>query len=566
MRALIWEGEAGVRTVRKIVGVMLWGMACAAIGAQAEPAQQVQSSVQGKVVQEPGGQGIRKVIVQLKNASGNSSQDCVTATDSAGQFKIEGVAPGEYSVSVMRSGFVALSKKEQEATITLQAGQDVTGLVYKMQAAGVITGKIVDADGDPVPSVAVVAKTIGKVAAGMNGGPNEGDAGQAVTNDLGEFRIANLPAGQYVVRAQGAENTGPAPNPADRGHQREGAVYAPTFYPGTFDEKQATPVHVIAGGTALANFNMVTSRSYHVSGVVVGAGNARMMHLILTSKSGQVEQQGLQEGGQFDFPNVLPGTYVARVIEVNMSAGEQAPQMKMYTISTPIVVNTADVTGLQLQAESGGMVSGKFRAEGDEQIAWAEMLVTLRPVAESGEDLPGMEMGFVNGNVVSLKGDGTFEIKDVAAGNYQLEIGARAEKFRDYYTKSVMMSGRDVADTGFPVNGETAVEVLVSAKGASIEGMVMDSKGEPAAQATVVTVPSSGKLGRPDSYQAEKADEKGHFWLRGMNPGEFVVVALENMTEDVRRPEFLQKYDGRGERVELQEGDKKSVKLVVVSE
>ncbi|MGB7844810.1 MAG: carboxypeptidase-like regulatory domain-containing protein, partial [Candidatus Acidiferrum sp.] len=524
-------------------------------------------NVQGKVVQEPGGQGIRKVIVQLKSASGDAQQDYTTATDAAGQFKIEGVAPGEYGVSITRLGYVEMSKKTEEATITVQAGQDVTGLVYKMQATGVITGKIVDADGDPVPSVAVGAQRIGKAAAGVNGGPINGDAGQAVTNDLGEFRIANLPPGQYLVRAQGEASAGPAPNPADKGHQREGAVYALTYYPGTYDEKQATPVHVTSGGTALANFNMVTSRSFRVSGTVVAPGNGRIMQIILTSKNGQqVEQQNVQEGGQFNFPNMLPGTYVARVIEVNITAGEQAPQMRMYVISTPIVVSTTDVTGLQLQTETGGAVSGKFRTEGEEPIAWAEMIVALRPEVESGEDVGPMEMAFMNGNVATLKRDGTFEIKNVAAGDYQLEIGARSEKFRDYYTKSVTLGGRDVTDTGFSVSGETALEVVVSAKGASIEGMVVDGKGEPVAQATVVTVPSSGKLGRPDSYQTDKTDEKGHFLLRGMNPGGFVVLAMENAAEDVRKPEFLQKYGAQGEKVELQEGDRKSVKLVMVSE
>jgi hypothetical protein len=81
---------------------------------------------------------------------------------------------------------------------------------------------------------------------------------------------------------------------------------------------------------------------------------------------------------------------------------------------------------------------------------------------------------------------------------------------------------------------------------------------QPVGGATVVSLPGTGKLGRPDSYQTEHADASGHFLLRGMNPGPYVVVALEEVNEDVRKPEFFQKYGEKGEKVELDEGERKS--------
>jgi hypothetical protein len=110
------------------------------------------------------------------------------------------------------------------------------------------------------------------------------------------------------------------------------------------------------------------------------------------------------------------------------------------------------------------------------------------------------------------------------------------------------------------------LDVVVSAKGAGIEGTVVDGVGKPVGDATVVTVPSSGKLGRPDAYQFGRTDENGHFLLRGMNPGEFLVLAFEEMQEDYRTPEFVKKYEGNGEKVELEEGEKKSVVLKLITE
>jgi hypothetical protein len=51
-----------------------------------------------------------------------------------------------------------------------------------------------------------------------------------------------------------------------------------------------------------------------------------------------------------------------------------------------------------------------------------------------------------------------------------------------------------------------------------------------------------------------------------MNPGEFLVLAFQEMREDYRTPEFVKKYEGNGEKVELEEGGKKSVVLKLITE
>ena len=58
-------------------------------------------------------------------------------------------------------------------------------------------------------------------------------------------------------------------------------------------------------------------------------------------------------------------------------------------------------------------------------------------------------------------------------------VGAHSDSLRDYYTKSVNFGGRDVADSGFSLNGDVYLDVVISAKGATIEGVVMDSKSQP---------------------------------------------------------------------------------------
>ena len=48
-------------------------------------------------------------------------------------------------------------------------------------------------------------------------------------------------------------------------------------------------------------------------------------------------------------------------------------------------------------------------------------------------------------------------------------------------------------DTGFAVSPGTVLDVVISAKGAGVEGTVIDREGKPAAGASVVTAPGGGK-------------------------------------------------------------------------
>jgi protocatechuate 3,4-dioxygenase beta subunit len=138
-------------------------------------------------------------------------------------------------------------------------------------------------------------------------------------------------------------------------------------------------------------------------------------------------------------------------------------------------------------------------------------------------------------------------------------VGAKSNNLRDYITKSVYLDGRDVADSGFTVNAETSLDVVISANGATIEGTVVDSKGKPVVHATVLDVPSAEHRSRPDLYQQDTSDELGHFSLRGLNPGKYTVLAFDEPQPDMRELEFLKAYEGRGEHVQLDEGARTSI-------
>ena len=543
-----------------VVG-LLWAGVCAG--------QSGGGTVSGKVVQEPGGQGIRKVVVELTAAEeGESGKEYRTATDASGTFRIEGVAPGKYLLEVLRSGYFPSKKSGQEWSVTVEAGKDSADLVYKMQAAGILSGKVVDAEGDPVAGVSVEAIRQGRPTqpVARAAGAGEPDAARGLSNDLGEYRIANLRPGQYEVRAEATPDIAPAPNPADKGRQKEKAVYTKTYFPGTMEKGQAGTVQVVSGATATANIGLLTNRAFRVNGTVSGVGTTQMAQIVLVSRGGTTLQENLDEGGKFEFQNVQPGTYEARVLIVSGVGEGQRPTMKVEMVRPPIVVDTADATGLDLVAEAGGTVKGRFHVDDDSQIDWTQMAVRLAPVPDGGSGAPNtaMEALEMAGATAEVDADGAFEIKDVPGGTYQLAVASKSEVYRDYYTKSITESGREVADTGFAVTGGAGLDIVVSAKGCSIDGTVVDKDGKPVGDAEVMAVPASGQRMRPDAYQAEKSNPHGMFTLRGMIPGKYVVLALDGVHDEMRSAEFFAKYGTVGEQVELSEGEKKTVGLKVV--
>jgi hypothetical protein len=89
-----------VRTLKQLIFVVLCSGLCVVLCSGQEvlispgtgtPAQNGATSVvQGKVVQDPGGQGLRKVKVTL---TGGRREHYGAITDETGQFTIEGVEP-----------------------------------------------------------------------------------------------------------------------------------------------------------------------------------------------------------------------------------------------------------------------------------------------------------------------------------------------------------------------------------------------------------------------------------------------------------------------------------------
>ena len=121
-------------------------------------------------------------------------------------------------------------------------------------------------------------------------------------------------------------------------------------------------------------------------------------------------------------------------------------------------------------------------------------------------------------------------------------------------------------DSGMNVGGGTIVlDLVASANGAVVDGVVIDAKGEPVANAIVVAVPEPAIRGRMDRYRQTVSDQSGHFSLRGIRGGSYTLFAWESVDEQsYYNPEFLNSYEGQGSGMRLSEGERKAVQMTVI--
>src|SRR5580658_4016724 len=126
----------------------------------------------------------------------------IVRTGPDGAFVFPDLPAGTFGISVWRNGFSEVSSHddEQGRFVTLRPGQRVDSLTLRLRPTGVIAGQVSDEDREAVQGLEVMALRI-KFQPG--GRKQVSRFGRTVTDDLGNFRIANLQPGSYYVSAGG---------------------------------------------------------------------------------------------------------------------------------------------------------------------------------------------------------------------------------------------------------------------------------------------------------------------------------------------------------------------------
>jgi hypothetical protein len=502
-------------------------------------------SIAGVVLRAGDNTPLRKAVVSLMSQGPQAGpvRPMTAATDTDGKFFFSEVRPGRYMLSVSRTGYAREMYGQRGpgnpgATLTVSAGQRITDLVLHLVPGGVITGRVVDEDSEPLSGVRVQVMRW----AYMNGRRGLMPSGGGMTDDRGEYRIFGLTPGRYYVSAvfmgSGFAGAGSFIGQDDAGTE----AYTPTYFPGVSDPAQAAPIDVRAGDEVPGiNLRLVPSHAVRVSGRVrLATGEApRGVSVNLFPRGagmmrGDQKFAGVDEHGNFEIRGVAPGSYTALA---NSSADGKRVQAR-----ADVEVGNSDVDGVQLTLRPGVEIPGQVRLDSGADLKEAHLRVYLTP-----KDLGPF---FGGGGPGQVKPDLTFTLTDVTEGDYYVRVIGLPE---DIYVRSMRMGARDVLNDGLSIRGRAALlEITLSGGAGRLEGKVDDENNQPYSGARVVLVPGESRRERLDLFRTGTTDQYGRFSLRGIPPGKYTVFAWQALEEGAYQdPDFLRSVQDLGTSVEI---------------
>ncbi len=328
--------------------------------AQDKPAEKC--TLSGSVVSSVTGEPLGRAEIFAEPIGGGTSS--TTTTDSKGNFTLVDLDPGEYKVKGRRNGYLSTYYGARRAegggtTIALEAGAEMKDIRIKLPPFVVLAGTIRETDGEPLAGarVAVYALTY------WSGRRSLGQVDDTHTDDLGQYRIANLPPGKYYIKAephQDDENTPVVPedhSPKSATHE----VLLSALYPGVTDPAAARPVEAAAGARITGlDITLPRSRVFHVSGHVTAP--AGMLGSVELRFAPGFEELGrgyaftTKPSGDFEITGVPPGSYIlnarAWVKDKPFTGVIDLNDRGQYRASIPIDVGNADVIGVRIAVNS----------------------------------------------------------------------------------------------------------------------------------------------------------------------------------------------------------------------
>ncbi len=543
--------------------------------------------LQGRVINSQTGEPLKKTGIRLaRHGSGTivmvsgpgsgipmGGQGYSTVSDADGSFRIEGIEPGDYILWGQRSGYLntqygAKRPMALGTILTLRPAQQMTDISLALLPQAVISGKVVDEDGDPINGamVQVLRQTWerGKLAyLPRSGSP---------TNDLGEFRAADLGPGKYYVCAQKmnfqmpGEEQPTAPGKPDIRPIR-------TCYPGATTIETATPIEITAGQDAAdTNIRMQSAQSYHVRGKVVGnlpAGESQRMSVSISARDEQAFFFGNQtivgKDQSFDIAGVAPGSYNITVMVMGGGIRNGARQ--------PVDVGQGDVNDLIVTLFPPGSLRGQIRLEGTPQAGspagnLANVHVSLSPA----------DQGMIFGRTpnAQAKPDGSFTLESVAAGKYYVQVHPPAGA----YLKSVHLGQEEIAGKTLDLTQGVAGELdIVFRYGvAEVDGTLQGAQNTSAADASSTGQAATSGLTAsvvlvPDVLDANgsgmqfgSTNQNGTFTIKQVPPGHYRAYAFEQIDQNqLQNPELLKQLEAMGAEVEVNENDRKQLQLSLIS-
>ena len=488
--------------------------------------------VAGSVVNSVTGEPVQRAVVELLAGS-----ERLAFTDSNGQFEFDHLHSGQAVLRVRKPGFMEEREAGQGAgQQTAKVGPEAPPVVLKLVPESVIYGRAQDAAGDPIEHlpVKVIAARI------YNGRKHWIQRQMTLTNDDGEFRLANLPPGSYYLQAGPTWDFG---NPHGDGHDQ---AYAAVYYPAAADPSGASLIEVSAGQQVNTNLIVSPIALFKISGQILGGLAAQGVNFEFFDGSGNSIASPVveQAGGQFE-AKAPAGSYT---LEVSAWGGRGNELVAGVLLNT-----TSDMAGLKLVLAPPTSIPIIVRGEATHPSAVSfgkgNTPVPSVHLSQAGVSIGGRE--FWDSGLPHA-------LVNVPPGTYSVEV--KSNLGGSWYVQSVEAGGVDLLREDLSVaSGVTTppIEIVIRDDAASLRGQV---SGEHNGRAIVVAVPD----GAPLRATSAPLGANGEFFLSNLAPGSYSVFAFDRADIEYTNPDVLGRFMAQASHFDLHAHDEHTVNLELI--
>lgn len=504
---------------RTTICILLILGAAVYVQAQTTPQKTATAIISGKVtVKGKPAVGVMVVASDSRDRGSSNVKSYRARSDQAGNYRITNLPAGNYDISTLTPALIPLNESQ---SLIVAEGEQLEDVNISLAPGGVITGKITDAQGEPLIGEFVrIEPVLEDFPRGISRQvTNRLYSGDNSTDDRGVYRAFGLPPGRYKV-AVGSSSSGLG------GRSRQ--LYKDTFYPSVGDPAKATAIEVKEGsetdhidiivGPPAATFKVsgqvvdgetgkpVANVSYGVS-VTIDSGDGS------SSSSGTMGGELTNANGEFRIENLSPGRYTIFTAPTEES--------HVPTASTSFDLVDRDISNLVIKTTKGCSLSGVVVLDGNESLS---LLGNVRICAAT----EGAEQSFRSPMSNAIANDGAFAIRGVRSGPVRIWLCFFGDR-RQFEVVRIERNGIPQPNAFNVKEGEDVAGLRVVLKytklSGAIRGQVKVENGElpPISQLWVSLWPLEENLEpkRSHSIPRPELDARGRFFVEGLPAGHY---------------------------------------------
>ncbi|HKW26738.1 MAG TPA: carboxypeptidase regulatory-like domain-containing protein [Terriglobales bacterium] len=500
--------------------------------------------IAGTVISALDGRPVSGAQVRIVSNNNPTSADAAL-TGSDGRFVFHGLTPGKYVLQARHYGFVRQGYQQHGSYFTgiaVGPGLPAPDLLFRLQPAAVISGKVFDQAGDPVreASVMLLHKAL------VNGQWATRLSDSVTTDDQGSFHFGQLLPGSYFVLvtaqpwfARFAMRSGMATvgnltaTVADSSFD---VAYPITYYQDAADLSDATPIELQAGEHSTADITLTPVPAQHITVRTADSNPASGFTASLTQHVADGSTIPVQTmfqqvaPGVFESEGVPPGSYEMDGRFYGPNSGRQGrEQIRTVEAGKGHEVDLGE-------SSDAASVSGSVR-----------FIPAVKPPAHLFIVLSPRNAQNVLSAEITPRSDFVFD-RPVPPGEYEAGSSFAGE----FFVVSVGATGATVKGRMLQIAGSDPVtlQVVMSRGVAQVKGTAVRD-GKPISGALVVLVPRDPANNQP-LFRADQSDSDGTFTLPSIVPGKYTLVAVDNgWGLEWRNPAALKPYLSRGQVLQI---------------